>query len=443
MSNGKRVAQSSGNGKKIALIVLCTAAVIFSAFALKKLLSGGDNPPVISSEGTSVTEQVSASTAPTEDASAAEREALLLEAEALEKGYFYDEAIALINSRPELSDESTVSAISQLEKAKASLVKFEGEAKHIFFHSLIVYPELAFDNKGSPAEGYNMWMVTANEFKQMLPLLYNEGYVLYNIDDLAVKGENGMEPADIMLPPGKKPLILSVDDVNYYEYMKPDGFADRLDVNADGELINIVIDPEGNEYESFEGDVMPIVDQFVKEHPDFSYRGAKGIVAITGYQGAFGYRIVKQPEGEELDARRAKVTEIADCLRRSGWQIACHSYTHNGYFQDGSVTLDEMKSDLDRWNERIRPWIGESHIYISAFGVSFKSDDPRYRYIIDNGFDIFCPVDSNMPMTYNSDNFTSARLNIDGFTMIKYPQRISKHFFDPALVLDPSRPELS
>ena len=35
---------------------------------------------------------------------------------------------------------------------------------------------------------------------------------------------------------------------------------------------------------------MPIVDDFVREHPDFSYRGDKGTIALTGYNGVLGYR---------------------------------------------------------------------------------------------------------------------------------------------------------
>mgnify|MGYP000718429092 FL=1 len=34
--------------------------------------------------------------------------------------------------------------------------------------------------------------------------------------------------------------------------------------------------------------MVPLIDRFVEEHPDFSYRGAKGIVALTGYNGILG-----------------------------------------------------------------------------------------------------------------------------------------------------------
>ena len=47
-----------------------------------------------------------------------------------------------------------------------------------------------------------------------------------------------------------------------------------------------------------------------------------------------------------------------------------------------------------------------------------------------------------MSTDIRGDVMMNSRLNLDGITMIRYPERISKHFFDPALVLDPARPEL-
>ena len=35
-------------------------------------------------------------------------------------------------------------------------------------------------------------------------------------------------------------------------------------------------------------DMVPLIDTFVKEHPDFSYHGRKGILAMTGYDGCSG-----------------------------------------------------------------------------------------------------------------------------------------------------------
>ena len=37
-------------------------------------------------------------------------------------------------------------------------------------------------------------------------------------------------------------------------------------------------------------DVIPRLNTFLREHPDGSYHGARGLVAMTGYNGVFGYR---------------------------------------------------------------------------------------------------------------------------------------------------------
>ncbi|WP_279402877.1 hypothetical protein [Arthrobacter sp. JCM 19049] len=51
-----------------------------------------------------------------------------------------------------------------------------------------------------------------------------------------------MKYGKIMLPKGKKPLVLSIDDVSYYEYMDGDGFADKLIVTDEGKVRNVYTD---------------------------------------------------------------------------------------------------------------------------------------------------------------------------------------------------------
>ncbi|MBR0598196.1 polysaccharide deacetylase [Sinanaerobacter chloroacetimidivorans] len=369
------------------------------------------------------------------------------EAEKLYQGYYYDEAIELLKSDPSIITETTDDAITlkieEIEQAKASLVKYEGPVHHVFFHSLIIYPNLAFDNKGHPAQGYNMWMTTVSEFKKMLPNLQKRGYVLYSLEDYIEpdpETPENIKLKDIYLPPGKIPLVISIDDVNYYDYMKPDGFANRLVLGDDGRVWTEVITPQGEVKNTRDGDVMPILDDYVAEHPEFSYRGAKGTIALTGYQGALGYRITDGlPEEEKW---QQEVKKIAETLKADGWSFACHSYTHNGYFRDGTITLAQMKYDTDRWIQKIAPYVGKTNIYISPFGAKFKKDDPRYRYLIDQGYQIYCPVGNDKRIIFNSDNIVMPRVNLDGYTMYKRPDEMSQYYFEVPEVIDESRPPL-
>jgi len=378
-----------------------------------------------------------------------QRQELVSEADKMAVGYFYDEALALLNGVEvqELKNEAYLAKIAEIEELKNSMTLYTGRTYHVFFHSLIIDTELAFDDYGHPANGYNMWMTTATEFKRMLPLLLENDFVLYDITKfITVNADGTVAKRDIYLPPGKKPLVISIDDVNYYNYMKPDGFADRLTLDENGKVATVVKDREGNESITYDGDVMPILDAFVAEHPEFSYRGAKGVVAVTGYAGAFGYRI-SDPEfysAEQFAQMQQQVQKIAVALHNTGWQIACHSYTHNQRWRNGKMTMDDLKSDLSRFDKYIRPYVGDISVFISPFGVHFNTTDPLYQYIITQGkYNIYCPVGASMSTGYYSNSMIQNRLNLDGYTMISAPSRIlDAGLFDPALVLDENRPPL-
>jgi peptidoglycan/xylan/chitin deacetylase (PgdA/CDA1 family) len=222
--------------------------------------------------------------------------------------------------------------------------------------------------------------------------------------------------------------------------MKPDGFANRLVLGDDGRVWTEVITPEGKTTLTRDGDVMPILDDYVDDHPGFSWKGAKGTMALTGYQGALGYRIT---DGLPQEAEwKQIVMKIADTMKANGWSFACHSYTHNGYFRDGTLTMKQIKYDTDRWIEKIAPYVGKTNIYISPFGVNFKKDDPRYRYLIDKGYQIYCPVGNGRRIAVNGDNIVMPRVNLDGYSMNRRATELETHYFNVSEILDPKRPAL-
>ena len=346
---------------------------------------------------------------------------VLSKAKELSNGYFYQEALDLIENSG-YKDKKLESLKEEILNSKSKLCEYDGQVYHVFFHSLIVYPELAFDNDYKH-EGYDMWMTTVSEFKIMLPEFYERDFILYSLKDIKA-GEK------IIIPEGKKPLIISIDDVNYYDYMDPDGFCDKLVVGDDGYILTNVKTPDGKVENTKDGDVMPILDEFVKEHPDFSYRGAKGIVAVTGYEGVFGYNFIKA-EGEEKEKLTKEATKVATALKNTGWLIACHSYTHNDYFKDGNVGMDDLSYDTNRFKERIFDVVLQPDIYISPFGYHLGEGDERLKYLKNMGYDYFCPVSNAMRTIKTEDNvIISERFNLDRFNMRTKKEFINKTFFD-------------
>ncbi len=108
-------------------------------------------------------------------------------------------------------------------------VPYNGIVEHLFFHPVIAYPELAFDGDYQ-SDGLDDWMLTVGEFVKILNSLYENNYILVDIADVwsETTDENGktvMVKNTLYIPEGKKPLVFSYDDVNYYEYMLENGFA--------------------------------------------------------------------------------------------------------------------------------------------------------------------------------------------------------------------------
>lgn len=336
----------------------------------------------------------------------------------------------VISSFAVLSNEEN--SIAEADIAD-NLSLYSGKVYHIFFHSLILYPELSF--RGSESNGYNCWMTTRGEFLEILPKLYDNDFVLVDIEK--VRQAQGKP---FLFPKGKKPLILSVDDVNYYEYMKGDGFAECLTVDAAGRLATRV--KTGERYiTDYLGDVAPILEDFVSSHPDFSFNGAKGIAAVTGYQGVFGYR-TNSLTGEAKQEAVFQAKRVADTLKRKGWRIACHSFYHSNSFKDGSISLEKLQSDITKWRKEVAPITGETNIFIAPFGTQFSFKDTRYKYLQSSGFNIYCSVCKHMKTTYSNGCLISERLNFDGFTMLKYTSRISENFFELGDIVDSSRPAM-
>lgn len=381
-----------------------------------------------------------------EEKAAIRREETLLpvleEAKNLALGYYYEEALDCLANVPEefLEDEEVLSASKQYKDALDSFVPYEEPVRHIFFHSLIVDTSRAFD--GDYMEnGYNYWMTTADEFRAMLEELYKNNYVLIDIHDLCretvdEEGNVTLTANQPMVPDGKLPLVLSVDDVNYYEYMKEDGFARKLLLDENGEVKNLYIDKDGKELIG-DYDVVPILDSFVKEHPDFSLRGNKGIIALTGYEGTMGYR-TNDPKSPTYEQDQKDAMAVARRMKETGWQFAVHGWGHRHTAQ---ISYDSLVNDTNRWKAEVGSLVGDTDIYIYPYGEEVDYPSNKLTYLQSEGFRYFCGVWSKAFVSVKDTYVRQSRCNLDGFTMKTRPEAIAD-LFDTEKVLDASRPEL-
>ena len=340
--------------------------------------------------------------------------ALKLEKKAQEKKF--DKLFLQIKQREKIIDEY----ISQ----KQNLVLYKGSVRHAFWHSLIIDPKRAF--RGRKAKGFHDYMVTVDETKKILQQLYNRNWILVDYNDLYdFSNPSRIVKKQLFLPKGKKPLIISIDDVSYYNYMKGYGFLKRILLDNTLEVVGEYIKKNGQVEYIRDGDLMMVVDDFIYKHPDFSFNGAKGIIALTGYEGVLGYRT--NTGNKKLIAQAKKV---ADRLKTLGWKFASHSYQHVEY-----KTLAGFKKDMQKWINQVWPIIGDTNIFISPFGYRIPYNDARMKYLNRIGFQVYCPVSAYDWTREHNNIIIMDRIDFDGIRMTQIPKFL-KPFYNIKEVYD-------
>ncbi|MDT3843283.1 MAG: polysaccharide deacetylase [Bacillota bacterium] len=454
------------------LIVLCVAAGIL--FFVKKndsVLGGkieketGAAESAFSGESGATGESgedVSAENAATADAN--DLESVLAAADRKAKMYDYDGAIADLKASAFADDEQVTKAMEGYEQTKSTLVRQDtSKVTHVFFHTLVVDSSKAFDGDSREA-GYNQVMTTIPEFEKILQQMYDRGFVLVRLHDVAYEekqadGSVKMKPGDIMLPEGKKAFVMSQDDVCYYEYMTGDGFATKMVIDENGKP-KCEYQKDDGTVEVGDYDLVPILDRFIEEHPDFSYRGAKACLAFTGYNGVLGYRtddayltnekfLAAHPDFD-MEKEKQSVRDVAECLRKDGYELASHTWGHRNV---GAISLADLQTDTDKWANRVESLIGKSDIILFPFGADiadwhpYNTADERYQILYKAGFRYICNVDSNQYFVqYGDDYFRQGRRNLDGYRMyydLPESNPTKSHLddlFDVNEVFDRSRP---
>ena len=392
--------------------------------------------------------------------------ALLSESDFMASQYDYDGAVQYLQSQTEYaSSQEMQDAVTRYQQLKDTCQSYPlDQITHVFFHTMIRDTSKAFDGDEDEG-GYNQVMTTLSEFAAIMESMYEKGYVMVSLHDMCTVNEDGtVSRGEILLPPDKIPFVLSQDDVSYYHYMDGDGFAQKLVLDENGNVKNSYREDDGS-ISIGDYDMVPWIDTFVDEHPDFSYHGHKGVIALTGYEGVLGYRTdevyrTKEPSRvteyqqkffddnpdfdeaawqNEVDQAKA----VADAMKADGWEFASHTWGHISPLAKG---LEVTKTDTKRWLNNVGSIVGDTDIIIFAFGADigswepYTSDNELFAYFKKKGFSIFCNVDSSPYWVQFGDTFMrQGRRNLDGYRMYYNPDMVSD-LFDVDSVWDSARP---
>ena len=434
------------------------------ALALSLILGNSVYVPAAEDTGETAAQE----TAGTEETQAEQTEeaavssdTVLLNAQIMYAQYNYDAAIQYLKSQPDFDvNKDYMDLAAKCQVAKGSLVEYPLEQiTHVFFHTLIKDTSKAFDGDSDEA-GYNQMMTTIDEFNRIIQILYDKGYVLVSPHDMATVNEDGtMSRGKILLPEGKTPFVLSQDDVSYYHYMDGDGFASRLVLDENGQVKAEYIEDDGT-VSVGNYDMVPILDEFISQHPDFSYRGRKGVLAMTGYNGVLGYRTdIAYKTGENLqdnqrefleshpdfdyEAEVTEATKVAEAMKATGWEFASHTW---GHMNATDRSAEDLQTDNEKWEAYVAPILGKTDMIIFAFGADiggwegYSMDNPKFAYYKSRGYNYYCNVDSSQYFVQITDEyFRQGRRNLDGYRMYYNPDLLSD-LFDVSEVWDSTRP---
>ena len=374
---------------------------------------------------------------------------LLAQADSLATGYDYDGAIATLesfagdkNKYPDID-----SMLSSYKQAKSLLVAHNdpGEVVNLSFHALIADPARAFSAK-EYGGSYNKNFVTIDEFEAILEQLYTNNYVLVDMDSFVAESVTGdtvtYTSKTLYLPDGKKPVMITETMADYFDFMvdgnddgTPDanagGFAHKL-VLKNGEIKAEMVNASG---ETVVGnyDLIPILEDFIDKHPDFSYQGARATIAVCGYDGVFGYKTnpkVIQTQGQEFyDAQVAAAAEVCEAIRNAGYTFASYTYNNIDY---GKKNANEIQADITTWTSEVLPILGEAKTLVYAKGsdISTTGDytGSKYSVLYNAGFRFFITSGNTPSATINSTYVRQVRLMVTGSNMANAASTYASYF---------------
>jgi NAD(P)-dependent dehydrogenase (short-subunit alcohol dehydrogenase family) len=284
--------------------------------------------------------------------------------------------------------------------------------EELFVHPLVIDPRLAFTSD-TLGIGFQDNFVTALEFRRILEDLWRNGWTLVDVHRAAT--------GRVRVPVGRKPLVLSEDDVNYYRYFHGRGLATRLVLDGDRVLAQL---PDGRLTDQ---DVVPLVEQEIARHPQFSADGARGVLAVTGYEGLFG------EHDPSRAAARARLSALAGWLKTHGWTFASHSW---GHIDLSTSSPSSIAWDTQQWKTEAVPLLGHTDVLIYPFGA--VPSDAGIRQLARAGFTIQLDIDVTARLEHRDGAILMTRRHVDGYAF-EAPRRQGP-FYDVATVRDAQRP---
>lgn len=316
--------------------------------------------------------------------------------------------------------ETCFHATNNLNFPSHELYNYDGEIFSLSFNTLMAFPEKALGDNNNLSASFDESKITISEFKNILYELYKNNYVLISINQII--DSKTLEQIPLKLPKNKKPILLVFDNVSYKSNYQNLGEIDKIIIDRNNNLATYTTKKSIQDRVAYDNEFILILENFIKQFPDFSFNGAKGIIFLTGENGILGYNTNHKNASSKYESKR--VSEVIKKLKSLGWQFGCNNYS---YKLDSSLSDMEFAKDLSLWNAEVSPLIGTTNLYAYPYGENDENSS-KQELLITSGFKIFFECGDPNPIQKVSDTYHFYYYKINGKTLRENARILDKLF---------------
>ena len=316
--------------------------------------------------------------------------------------------------------ETCFHATNNLNFPSHELYNYDGEIFSLSFNTLIAFPEKALGDNNNLSASFDESKITTTEFKNILYELYKNNYVLISTNQII--DSKTLEQIPLKLPKNKKPILLVFDNVSYKSNYQNLGEIDKIIIDRNNNLATYTTKKSIQDRVAYDNEFILILENFIKQFPDFSFNGAKGIIFLTGENGILGYNTNHKNASSKYESKR--VSEVIKKLKSLGWQFGCNNYS---YKLDSSLSDMEFAKDLSLWNAEVSPLIGTTNLYAYPYGENDENSS-KQELLITSGFKIFFECGDPNPIQKVSDTYHFYYYKINGKALRENTQILDKLF---------------
>lgn len=316
--------------------------------------------------------------------------------------------------------ETCFHATNNLNFPSHELYNYDGEIFSLSFNTLMAFPEKALGDNNNLSASFDESKITTTEFKNILYELYKNNYVLISTNQII--DSKTLEQIPLKLPKNKKPILLVFDNVSYKSNYQNLGEIDKIIIDRNNNLATYTTKKSIQDRVAYDNEFILILETFIKQFPDFSFNGAKGIIFLTGENGILGYNTNHKNASSKYESKR--VSEVIKKLKSLGWQFGCNNYS---YKLDSSLSDMEFAKDLSLWNAEVSPLIGTTNLYAYPYGENDENSS-KQELLTTSGFKIFFECGDPNPIQKVSDTYHFYYYKINGKALRENTQILDKLF---------------